>query len=296
MDDSPPQADLVELVRVTTGDGLRLDGALSAALPDATARPVADAALLVHGTGSNFYSSSLLEAVAQRLHARGISALRVNTRGHDGMSTASSPSGGVPGGAAYEMVGDCLLDLAAWIDLLAARGFKRVMLVGHSLGALKCLHYLTHESDSRVGWLVAISPPRLSYQRFATGPRGELFLTQYRQAEQFVQQGRGDELMPIQFPIPYVITARGYLDKYGRDERYNLISHLPRLSLPALVTYGGQETQSNPAFQGLPDDIEQSAAANSLPLTLAVVAGADHFYSGCRSELLQRVDRWLKRQ
>src|SRR5437660_1003816 len=78
---------LVDLVRTTTRDGVRLDGVFQpAAAPGGLAL---DAACFVHGTGSNFYGSTLFDAFAERLLAVGCSVLRINTRGHDLMSTAA---------------------------------------------------------------------------------------------------------------------------------------------------------------------------------------------------------------
>ena len=55
-------AHAVELVSVNASDGLRLDGCLRE--PDSAVPHDAplDAWLLIHGTGSNFYSSRLLAA------------------------------------------------------------------------------------------------------------------------------------------------------------------------------------------------------------------------------------------
>ncbi|MEX0585719.1 MAG: hypothetical protein WD176_03690, partial [Pirellulales bacterium] len=59
---------LVDLIRVTTADGLRLDGALQTPPAGAaTSQLPVDAALLVHGTGGSFYSSTMFEAIAERL-------------------------------------------------------------------------------------------------------------------------------------------------------------------------------------------------------------------------------------
>src|SRR5262245_61693119 len=103
----------VELVRVTTRDGCRLDGIWQGATQ--APRIFLDACLLVHGTGGNFYSATLLEFFADRLRELGVGVLRINTRGHDGISTTSTTSkGGLRLGAAYEAVDDCRHDLAAW--------------------------------------------------------------------------------------------------------------------------------------------------------------------------------------
>src|SRR4051794_11268622 len=120
---------LVDLVQVTTRDGVRLDGTYQESSAPRGAIPV-DAFCLVHGTGSNFYGSTLFDSFAERLLAVGCGVLRVNTRGHDGMSTAPTARGGKRAGAAYEVVDDCRNDLAAWMAWLAQRAGPRMGLIG----------------------------------------------------------------------------------------------------------------------------------------------------------------------
>ena len=62
---------LVDLVQVTTRDGVKLDGMFHAPPQPARAAPgkVApgvDAFCLVHGTGGSFYSSTLFDALGER--------------------------------------------------------------------------------------------------------------------------------------------------------------------------------------------------------------------------------------
>jgi len=299
---------IVDLVHATTADGLRLCGALETpasgdASTTATARPAVDAIICVHGTGSNFYASTLMETIATRLVESGIAALRVNTRGHDGISTTSGRTGPVRGGAAYERVADCQFDLAAWVALLTSRGYERIGLLGHSLGGLKCLYTLAKAAGDEAGQpspldkvcaLLAISPPRLSHSIFCASTHGPAFSAAYEEAQALVDAGRGDTLIESTFPLPYAVSAAGYVDKYGPHERYNILDLLTAVKLPTLLVYGSEEVANNIAFAGMPDAIE------SLPpprdhRRVAVVAGGDHFYAGVRSELLAHLERWLRK-
>ena len=123
----------MELIRAKTADGVLLDGSLQHHTGmDSTSQNTAW--LLVHGTGSNFYSSGVLHSFAEQLVHRGCSVARINTRGHDIISAL--PGGRTPlsGGAAFESIADCVHDLRAWVDELIRRDFQRVVLVGHSMG------------------------------------------------------------------------------------------------------------------------------------------------------------------
>ncbi len=282
----------VELVRVTTRDGVRLDGMFRAAPRPASAGVAGW--VFVHGTGGNFYGSTLFEALEERFLELGSAVLRVNTRGHDGISTAATERGGRRLGAAYEVVDDCRHDVAAWLGWLRERVGERVGLLGHSLGAVKCIYAAAHESLP-AACLVAVSPPRLSYSWFCTSPEGAAFLETYRAAERELEAGRPAALMDVKLPLPFVITAAGYVEKYGPDERYNYLKLLPGVRCPTLLTLGEVEAASNMAFRGAHEEVA-ALAARFPQLTVETVPGADHFYTGVRPDLVGRVESWLEQR
>jgi dienelactone hydrolase len=284
---------LVDLVQVTTRDGLRLDGVFQAPAAGRSPGIPVDAFCLLHGTGGSFYSSTLLEAFAERLLELGCTVLRVNTRGHDGISTASTAKGGRRQGAAYEVVDDCRHDIAAWIDWLRQRTGSRIGLLGHSSGAVKAIYAVAHEPQLSVACLVALSPPRISYSWFCSSPEGPSFLEEFAAADRLASAARPTALLDVKLPLPIVMTAAGYLEKYGPDERYNFLRFLGAVPCPVLVTLGGIEVGNNMAFRGLPEALHD-LAGRSTHLHVEMVEGADHFYSGVRDEVVDRVARWLR--
>lgn len=283
---------LVDLIQTTTRDGLRLDGmfqAASAAIP----RSILDAVCFVHGTGGNFYSSTLFDTLAQTFLALGCSVLRVNTRGHDGLSTAATARGGKRQGAALEVVDECRHDIAAWLDWLRQRGCAQIGLLGHSMGAVKCLYALAQEPQLAADCVLALSPPRLSYTWFCQTARREDFLSAFRRAEELVEQGAGQTLLEVAMPLQMVITAAGYVEKYGPAERYNFLPLITSVPCPVLVTIGSLEAENNPAFQGTVEAL-QALTLKAPHLTVDLIAGADHFYTAVRPELGQRLEKWLR--
>ena len=283
---------IVDLVQISTRDGVRLDGMLQSPRAGPPSPPTADAFLFVHGTGGSFYSSTLFDAFADRFLQLGAAVLRVNTRGHDLISTASTTEGGRRIGAAYEVVDDCRHDLAAWIEWLSRRGFGRIGLVGHSLGAVKAIYTLAHEPQPAVVCLVALSPPRLSYSHFSSGPQGPNFLKTTVAAEEHVRAGRSEVLMDVKFPLPFVVTAAGYLEKYGPEERYNFLKFVARVPCRTLVTFGSIELENNIAFRGSPELLAPIAARTDVKVE--VIENADHFYSQARDIVVELVTSWLQ--
>jgi alpha/beta superfamily hydrolase len=197
-------------------------------------------------------------------------------------------------GAAFENVDDCRHDIAAWVAWLVGRGHGGVALAGHSLGAVKAIYSMALESSPAVKGLIAMSPPRLAHSHFARSPDAGQFLSEYAEAERLVADGKGETLMSVKFPIPYLVSAAGYVDKYGPAERYNIMKHVGRVTCPMLFTFGTIELRRGSAFQNLPEELND-LAADKKDLKVAVIAGADHFYTVARSELAAQIGSWLRR-
>jgi len=282
---------LVDLVQITTRDGVRLDGAYQAPPRPGAAGLAVDAFCLLHGTGGNFYTSTLLDAVAERLLALGCGVLRANTRGHDLMCNTATTRGGKRLGAAYEAVDDCRHDVAGWSGWLRQHAGPRIGLLGHSLGAVKSLYAAVQEPHPPPACVIAVSPPRLSHAWFAASDKGPEFLQTYQSAERHIAEGRPEALMEVQLPLPFVITAAGYAEKYGPEERYNYLRFIKDVHAPTLLTLGSIEMENNMAFRGLAEELR---ALGAPALSVQTIAGADHFYSAAREPLVEAIDGWLR--
>lgn len=99
--------------------------------------------------------------------------------------------------------------------------------------------------------------------------------------------------MAVQFPLPYLVSAAGYLDKYGPEERYNLLNFVDRVACPMLFTFGTIELRRGSAFEGLPEELP-ARVRNAHQLKVAIVSGADHFYSSGLGELAGQIEGWLR--
>jgi pimeloyl-ACP methyl ester carboxylesterase len=280
-----------ELVRTQTSDGLRLDGALLEPTAAPSTGISVDAAICLHGVGANFYTSSTLEGVAPALRELGLHVLLANTRGHDTVFTASVAMGRRRQGAAYETVDDCRLDVAGWLKRLAERGLTRVLLVGHSLGAIKSIYAQALERFDSVAGIVALSPPRLSHRAFMNSLESSPYFDSLATAEELVRDGKPQELFQAKFPFPLLITAAGYIEKYGPAERYNILQYVPQLPCPALFVYGSRELEGSISFAGMPDALR--SLPGDAPREIAVIPDADHNYTGVQPALATTVGEWV---
>lgn len=283
-----------QLVKTLAADGLRLDGFFAPAADSARLdQPRAfDAAVLLHGVGANFYTTSTLDAVVPMLRDRGIAVVLGNTRGHDGVFTASIGMTRRRYGSAYEIVDDCRADLRGWINFLTSRSLPRVLLVGHSLGGVKAVYSQAMDQNAEVLGIIAASPPRLSYKAFLAGSESAVFFESMQTAKELVAAGQPEELFTAKFPFPLLISAASYIDKYGPAERYHLLDAAAKLQVPTHFLYGSKELEHGGiAFAGLPEAIAK--LGRSELLSVDVIAGGDHVYTGVQQQLAAAMGKWI---
>jgi pimeloyl-ACP methyl ester carboxylesterase len=283
-----------ELVRVVTGDGLMLDGVLHQPCSAETIAQPVDAFLLVHGTGGNFYAPGVLETFSRQSVEAGVTTLRVNTRGHDGLAWIPGTPRSVRGGAAYEKVSEARWDLRAWIELLCRRGCERIALVGHSMGGIKAAYTLAHEELPAVAALVLIAAPRLCHRELSAHPRGEPFRAAWAEAERSVAAGEPDRLLAVQQPLPCLLTAAGFLEKYGPEETYDLLRLLPRVSAPVLAILGSRSPAGSIAFDGLAAALRKLSGQQA-NLTWEEIEGANTNFVGHEKSPFVATANWLAR-
>lgn len=283
-----------DLVRTETSDGVRLDGAWFEPTP-ANSRPTAiDVAVGFHGVAGNFYSSNLFENLTPAILDWGIPLLMVNTRGHDAVHYSYARRTRRMIGAAFEIVNDCRYDVAAWVEWLTRQGYKRILLAGHSLGAIKVVYAAATDCRPEIASLLVMSAPCLSGSNFRNGAESDRYLESLSAAQNLIRDGRPNSLMESTFPFPMLITAAGYIDKYGPGDRYDFLQHLPQVNCPVLLTYGELELQSgSTAFLGLAESVQRRMV--TMPnLSLAVIPRADHNYSGESVALTHEINRWSR--
>ncbi|MCC7421594.1 MAG: alpha/beta fold hydrolase [Planctomycetaceae bacterium] len=286
------------LQRVETADGCLLDGSykpLSTTASDGLlSRAFGGEAefLLVHGTGSNFYHPGVLETFADQACVSTGGVWRVNTRGHDGIVSIPGRNGSRPGGATHEVISECVEDLEAWTQRIASKG-RRVVLVGHSMGAVKSLYFAAVKKPPAVAAVVAINPPRFCHAVWMRHPRADAFRASWNEARGRVDSGQGGSFLSVTQPVPFVATASGFLAKYGPSDDYDIVRLVPRVICPVLILVGTRSAAASPAFEGL---VETLSGLPGRPASCAVqsVEGANTGYAGMESVPFDRVVDWLK--
>lgn len=193
-------------------------------------------------------------------------------------------------GAAVEIVDESKFDLYAWAEFLSGRGYDDILLLGHSLGAIKSLYSQAHNPHDNVKRIAAFSPTKLSYDSLLESSGGDKFSHWISTAQKLVEQNRGDEFMFVDFPFPTWMSAMAYLNKYGDRDRYNWLNWNEEISIPTLCVFGEREMRDNAAFEVMGPELRAITQPN---FEICYLPQADHFYTACFTAATQQLLLWL---
>jgi pimeloyl-ACP methyl ester carboxylesterase len=279
----------VSLARLRTRDRVWLDGVVT----EPRRRP-RTALVLVHGLGSVFSSApALTRALSARLNAAGIAYLKFNTRGHDVVARG----GRRLAGAAYERFGDCIEDIRTVLAFARARGYRRVILAGHSTGANKVLHYAARARDRRVGAIILLGP--------VADVAGEAKRLGWRELSRRVA---GAERIARRDPQGLVPKAWGYwsaqryLSLYRPGGIEDVFPYyrpgarwtaLRTVRLPIAAVVGSRDEFLDRPARALIEAFERNAT-RARSFTGVVVAGAGHNFQRRERELAELVVGWIR--
>jgi pimeloyl-ACP methyl ester carboxylesterase len=267
----------LELVSIAT-DAEALDGIFYT--PDRG--DIVAAAMIFHGNCLNFYSgpSRFLPEV---LVSRGIACLAFNRRGHDMVAFLS---GRDVGGGSFQLASEGIADNTYAAEWLAARGFQRPIVIGHSNGGMLGVRHCVEHPDTRALVLMSahLGGRTIVARNSAAGLLAKDRVAEITaQAEKMVAAGRGRELILL----PgwwWVISAESFLDRLYKTP--DILEDAPKVRCPTLYLRGDKEiVDVYPA--------EAYAARAGGPCEARILPDCDHFYSGHETEVATAVADWL---
>ena len=278
----------VSLARLRTRDGVWLDGLIAE-----PRRGRRTALIWVHGLGSVFSSAQpLIRELSTRLNAAGIGYFKFNNRGHD----VVAGRGRHLAGAAFERFGQSVEDIRAMVAFARKRGYRRVILAGHSTGANKVLHYAARVRDRRVSGLILLGP--ISDVAAEAKRIGARELRRRVAAAERIASRDPQGLVPRAWGF---WSARRYISLYRPGEREDVFPYyrpgarwtaFRSVRLPMAALVGSRDEFLDRRPQDLIDAFRRNAS-RAPSFTGAVVPGARHGFQNRERELADLIVRWI---
>ncbi len=284
------------IVKVTTEDGYSHHGLLFE--PELETETIV---IHFHGSAGNYYYNDFYPYLAQLSNGLDIAFLSTNSRGSD---VYNVEFGTKYTGAAIEIFEECLLDIDAWIEFAISKGYKNIILEGHSFGTNKIQYYAIngkHRSLVEALILLGFTDSYGGQFEYLTkiGKRNEDIL---KEAEELVKKGKPYQLLSdinINWgELPQ--SAQSYLNFMSNDSALSNVlplgqnkefTNFKRIKIPILGVVGdtGECTVIPPkaAVDKLNKENEMAECY--------MIENCNHSYQGKEEELIKIVGKFLKR-
>ena len=280
-----------ELVYVRSQDDIVSAGVVFTP-PKDFAKPAA--VIWIHGWGVNFYQPTYV-GIGRALAERRYTCVAGNTRMHDlGNVLAWRGEKRIRGGGYWGVASEEVRDLAVWTDFAEERGFKKVILVGHSAGWAAVRGYQAEKQDSRVvGVVLASGAVRADLRPIDP--------EQLAEATRLMASGEGDALVrDPKRSFPSYISAATFLDIANSPPEFKDFfgmqipnPGITHIRCPLLAFFGTKEDVGTEEDLKLLKTCIQRQSSGPSRVDTVMIRGADHMYAGQETQVADAIAKWV---
>jgi len=203
----------VEILRVDTKRGLELKGAIYGDCSNDTVL------IMVTGICSNVFQNDLLDSTGKLLSENNITTIIAHTS--DSFSCFAYTNKAVGrqchAGVFNDDFSVVYEDVESYILKAREMGFKKIILLGHSLGSNKIINYLGNTKDDYVDYFIVSSPIDIMHW-WKIMPNIE---NCYTMANQWIDNNEGNDILPFMFGGFSPMTANAVVGFYNADNIKN---------------------------------------------------------------------------
>ena len=277
------------IVSVKTRDGLSLFGLIN---------EVENSEIIlinVHGTGSNFFCEEFEYAFYREIPKLEISSLFTNNRGSYAMDSWQDA------GACLEIFEDSVKDIDTWIEFAKNKGYKKIILQGHSYGTEKVVYYMNkgkYANDVITLILLGFADSYGTQKNYEKTIKTDLMA----EAMVKMKQGKGYELLTGERraqsgELP--ISSKTYLNYFSEGSELSKViplrngGSLPMIKnirVPILAVIGDHDEYTIVPIKLAMDLIKKE---NKLAKVFQI-KGSGHTYNGKQEELIKIVVDFLR--
>lgn len=261
--------------------------------------------LCIHGMSGNFMENYFASILGDTLSNQNIGFVYGHNRGYNHINDivkkeADNSHKTVRIGTMYERFGECVYDIDAWLNKVKKLGYKKVVLLGHSLGCNKTIHFYSKKHPKDIVGVILASPPDMVglFEKTEYQPNHKELL-----AEVINNIKQGNPRKPVNGIVWdwYQLSSQTYFDL---SETNGLVDNLPvlrnpdefeelsQINVPILGIMGEHD---DIAIKTLEEDMDliASKAVNCPFFTKEFIKGANHTYDQQEEAFAKVITDWV---
>lgn len=275
-----------ELVRINSSDGIQMPGILYT--PDKISEKIV---IHVHGLNGNFYENNFIDSISKSYTDKGFAFFTFNNRGREFITELWKGKECVVIGGSLERFKDCILDIEGAVKYAKEKGYKEIILEGHSYGCNKVLYYYNKKNDESIKKIVLLAPCDIPSE-------GKKFLSEKEyeiaknESTRLTNEGKESELIDFSVMANGKIAAGTYYNDFLPGGENDFIRYrdgidgtsevLNKIDVPVLVIFGDNDE----CVLTEPIDIVTQYLYNNLKnCNVQIIKETDHSYTDKYEEL-----------
>lgn len=263
--------------------------------------------LVIHGMSGNFIENKWADVTGKKLGENGTGFVYAHNRGYGHINDIATKEikedGGyktIRAGAAYERFTDCVYDIDAWVKEVRELGYKKIILLGHSLGCNKVIYYLHRNKQKDIVGIILASPPDMVALVKKPGYQlnyGELL----KEAKENLKKGEPRKLLSGLIWDWFILSSQTFLDLFeegGAADNLPVLrnpeefSELASIDVPILAIMGEHD---DIAVRTLKEDLDliESKATSCPVFTKQFIKGGNHNYERQEKSFANTILQWI---
>ncbi|MCX8074449.1 MAG: DUF1749 domain-containing protein [Clostridia bacterium] len=253
----------------------------------------------IHGMSGNILENYFAHVWGNELIENNIGFIYGHTRGHSHLNDIVTINGDFKRiGTTYEIFDECIYDIDLWIKKANELGYKKVILLGHSLGCNKSIFYLYNSYLNKTnivdGLILASAPDLRGKLQSSISNYDELI----NEAENNIKNGDHRKLLSKSIYNWYNLSSATFISLYGKESNCNnmpikdkeeVFKQLSVIDIP-ILTFSGEKEHS--LYHKL--EFIQTKATSCSNFTHKIIKGSGHTYVGKENETADLIIEWIK--
>ena len=275
-----------KLVRINSIDEVELPGILYILDEDTD-----KIAIHVHGLNGNFYENRFLDTLAKSYTDKNYAFLTFNNRGTGFITELLKWNNFTVIWGCLERFKDCVLDIEGVVNCVKSKGYKDIILEGHSYGCNKVLYYYNHKKDNNIKQIVLLAPCDIPSECKKFLSEEEYNIVK-EQSTRLVEENKENELINFSamtngkissWTFYYDFLPNGENDFIKYKDGVNAKSEvLNNIDIPVLVIFGDEDE----FVLTEPIEVIKWYLENNLSdCNIQIIEKSDHLYTGKYEEL-----------
>lgn len=294
----------VNIVHGWTEDDLRLQGFHWESAKKETC------VVCIHGMSGSIIENNFAEVLGEELSKNDYGFLFGHNRGYGHINDIGTSESQKDGGnkrrrigATYEKFEESIFDIDLWLNKARELGYNKIILMGHSLGCNKVIHYLSTQNYSDISGAIMASPPDMvglaKLEKYQPN-----YSEMLAEAKKNVGNNKPRKILNSILWDWYHISSQTFLDLFEDGcpadnlpllRNPEVFDEFSKIQIPILAFTGENDDIAIKTFE---EDLGQikSKAINCKSFETTILKGANHMYDNKEVELARLLLSWLNKQ